>query len=161
MICIKQVVNHRIYDPNKLEERDAYFYSLLLLFVPFTDESELVGDGQTAEEAFNDHFKHYSSMEEHETLQKMLRVQSKVQRINEARKEDEVSPDKDDAEDEGVKLVGEAEAAMHDVHDMDTDTIDISERVGMLNEDQRRIFDQVFDHLDHRRRNCHLQVQRL
>ena len=88
----------------------------------------MVGDGQTAEEAFNKHFKHYSSMEEHhETLQKMLRAQSKVRRINEARKEDEVSPDKDDAEDEGVNLVGEAEAATHDVHDMDTDTIDLSE----------------------------------
>ena len=58
-------------------------------------------------------------------------------------------PDKDDAEDKGVKLVGEAEAAMHDVHDMDTDTIDLSKRVGMLNEDQRRIFDQVSDHLNH------------
>ena len=32
-------------------------YSLLLLFVPFTDESQLVGEGQTAEEAFNEHFK--------------------------------------------------------------------------------------------------------
>ena len=114
----------------------------------------MVGDGQTAEEAFNEHFKCYSSMEEHhETLQKMLQAQSKVRRINEARKEDEVSPDKDDAEDEGVKLVGEAEAAMHDVHDMDSDDIDLSERVGMLNEDQRRIFDQVSDHLNHQRRH--------
>ena len=43
-----------IYDPNKPDEREAYFYSLLLLFVPFTDESQLVGKGQTAEEAFNE-----------------------------------------------------------------------------------------------------------
>ena len=58
-----------------------------------------------------------------------------MRRTNEARKEDEVFPDKDDAEDEGVKLIGKAEAAMHDVHDMDSDNIDLSERVGMLNED--------------------------
>ena len=32
---------------------------------------------------------------------------------------------------------------MHDVHDMDYDTIDLSERIGMLNEDQSRIFEQV------------------
>ena len=32
---------------------------------------------------------------------------------------------------------------MHDVHDMDYDTIDLSERIGILNEDQRRIFEQV------------------
>ena len=58
-----KIPNHRIYDPNKPDEREAYFYSLLLLFVPFTDESELVGDGQTADEAFNEHFRDHSSME--------------------------------------------------------------------------------------------------
>ena len=127
---------------------------MLLLFVPFTDELELVGDGQITEEAFNEHFKDYSSMENHhESLQKMLQAESKVQRINEARKEEEVPADEDAAvEDEGIKIIGEAEAAMHDVHDMDYDTIDLSERIGMLNEDQRRIFEKVVDHLHHQRR---------
>ena len=133
--------NHRLYNPNKPDEREAYFYSLLLLFVPFTDESELVGDGQTTEEAFNEHFKDYSSIEDHhESLQKMLQAQSKVQRINEARKEEEVPADEDVAvEDEVIKIIGEAEAAMHDVHNMDYDTIDFSEQIGMLNEDQEDI----------------------
>ena len=150
-----KIPNHRIYDPNKPDEREAYFYSLLLLFVPFTDESELVGDGQTAEEAFNEHFRDHSSMEHHhESLQKMLQAQAKVRRINEARKEEEVPADKDEVvEEEGVKLVGEAEAAMHDVHDMDYDTIGLSERIAMLNEDQRRIFEQVSNHLNHQRRH--------
>ena len=138
-----KIPNHRIYDPNKPDEREAYFYSLLLLFVPFTDESQLVGDGQTAEEAFNESFRDYSSMEDHhESLQKMLQAQSKVRRINEARKEEEVPKDENEAvEEEGVKLAGEAEAAMNDVHDMDYDTIGLSERIAMLNEDQRRIFE--------------------
>ena len=123
--------NHRIYDPNKLDEQEAYFYSLLLLFVPFTDESELVRDGQSAEEAFNEHFRDHSSMEHHESLQKILQSQSKMQRINEVRKEEEVLADEDEAvEKEGVKLIG----AMHDVHDMDYDTIGLSERISMLNE---------------------------
>ena len=83
-----KVPNHRIYDPNNPEECEAYFYSLLLLFVPFTDESQLVRDGQIAEEAFNEHFSSSSSMEHHhESLQKTLKAQSKVRRINEARKE--------------------------------------------------------------------------
>ena len=30
-------------------------------------------------------------------------------------------------EDEGIKIIGEAEAAIHDVHDIDYDTIDLSE----------------------------------
>ena len=64
---------------------------------------------------------------------------------------------KDDAEDKGVKLVGKVEAAMHDFNNMDSDTTDISERVGML----RRIFDQVANHLNHHSRHeiCCLQVQ--
>ena len=150
-----KIPNHRIYDPNKPDEREAYFYSLLLLFVPFTDESELVGDGQTAEEAFNEHFRDHSSMEHHhESLQKMLQAQAKVRRINEVRKEEEVPADEDAAvEDEGIKIIGEAEAAMHDVHDMDYDTIDLLERIGLLNEDHRRIFEQVVDHLHHQRRH--------
>ena len=44
-----KIPNHRIYNPNKPDERETYFYSLLLLFVLFTDESQLVGEGQTAE----------------------------------------------------------------------------------------------------------------
>ena len=64
-----RIPNHRIYDPNNPEEREAYFYSMLLLFVPFTDESQLVGEGQSAEEAFNKHFSECALMEDyHEGL---------------------------------------------------------------------------------------------
>ena len=150
-----RIPNHRIYDPNKPDEREAYFYSLLLLFVPFTDESNLVGEGQTAEEAFNVHFSDCASMESyHESLQKMFQAQSKVKRINEARKDEEVPADEDAAiEEEGIKLVGEVEAAMHDVHDMDYDTVRLPERIRMLNDDQKRIFEQIVDHLNHQHRH--------
>ena len=145
-----RIPNHRIYDPNNPEEREAYFYSLLLLFVPFTDESQLVGEGQSAEEAFNKQFSNCTVMENyHEGLQRMLKAQSKVKKINEARKEEELPANEDVVEEEGIKLVGEAEAAMHDVHDMESDTIGLTKRICMLNEDQRRIFDQVTDHLLH------------
>ena len=145
-----KIPNHRIYDPNKPDEREPYFYSLLLLFVPFTDESELVGDGQTAE-AFNEHFRDHSSMEHyHESLQKYFKHKQRCEEL----KEEEVPADEDAAvEDEGIKIIGEADAAMHDIHDMDYDTTDLSERIGMLNKDQRRIFEQVVDHLHHQRRH--------
>ena len=62
--------------------------------------------------------------------------------------------DKDEVvEEEGVKLIGKVEAAMHDLHDMDYDTIGLSECIAMLNEDQRRIFEQVSSHLNHQRRH--------
>jgi len=56
-------------------------------------------------------------------------------------------------EEEGIKLVGEAEVAMHDVHDMECDNISLSECISMLNEDQKRIFNQVADHLNHQRQH--------
>ena len=85
----------------------------------------------------------------HESSQKMLQAQSKVRRINEARKEEEVPDDENEAiKEEGVKLAGEADAAMNDVHDMDYDTIGLLERIAML-----KIFDQVCDHLNHQHRH--------
>ena len=66
--------------------------------LPAIKESQLVGEGQTAEEAFNEHFEDHSSMEDHhESLQRMLQAQSKVKRINEARKDEELPADKDAA----------------------------------------------------------------
>ena len=47
--------NFKLFDPQKEEQRDSYFYALILLFVPFTNESDLIQDGGTVEEAFNRH----------------------------------------------------------------------------------------------------------
>ena len=41
--------NHKIYNPSKEKERENYFYSLLLLFVPFHNEGDLIKEGETAE----------------------------------------------------------------------------------------------------------------
>ena len=45
--------NHKLFDPQKETQREDYFYSLLLLFVPFRDESSLLLDNETAEAAFH------------------------------------------------------------------------------------------------------------
>ena len=44
--------DHKLYDPNKETQREDYYYSLLLLFVPFRNESDSVNEGETAEQAF-------------------------------------------------------------------------------------------------------------
>ena len=110
-----------------------------------------MGEGQSAEEVFNKHFSKFVLMEDyHEDLQRMLQAQSKVTKINKARKEEKLPADEDVAvKEEGIKLIGEAKAAMHDVHDMECDTIGLSEHIRMLNEDQRRTFNRVIDHLLH------------
>ena len=47
--------NHKIYNPNKEGERENYYYPLLLLFVPFRNEGDLIEEGENAERAFNRH----------------------------------------------------------------------------------------------------------
>ena len=44
--------DHKIFDPEKEDHREDYFYSLILLFVPFRDEASLLNGNETAEEAF-------------------------------------------------------------------------------------------------------------
>ena len=77
--------NHKIFNPEKEYQKEAYYYSLLLLFVPFRDDSELLEDDETAEEAFErlvtDNSKAY-----HEKLHKALQAQAMVKEINEARR---------------------------------------------------------------------------
>ena len=46
--------NHHLYDPTKENERESYCYSLLLLFVPFRDEADLIGENKSAEQVFNE-----------------------------------------------------------------------------------------------------------
>ena len=80
-----QLPNHKIFNPEKEYQKEAYYYSLLLLFVPFRDDSELLEDDETAEEAFErlvtDNSKAY-----HEKLHKALQAQAMVKEINEARR---------------------------------------------------------------------------
>ena len=46
---VKSVLpNHKLYNPNRENERESYFYSLLLLFVPFCNEDDLIKDGEIA-----------------------------------------------------------------------------------------------------------------
>ena len=41
--CNKPILpNHKIFDPNKEHQREDYYYSLLLLFVPFREEGDLL-----------------------------------------------------------------------------------------------------------------------
>ena len=51
------IPNHKLYDLRNENQREDYFYSLIMLFQPFRDESELLLDDKTAEEAFcSNHF---------------------------------------------------------------------------------------------------------
>ena len=139
------------------EKNDAYYYSLLLLFVPFRDESQLINEAESPKEAFDRLITNNSQMNvHHDRLKEMLRAQVKVAKINEARQaQPEVNvknlQDKDDASPE---VQGEAKAAMDDINNLQLKKVVIDsnilrDRISMLNSDQRRIFDTITNHLSH------------
>ena len=78
--------NPRLYNQNKENERENYFYSLLLLFVPFRNETDLTKEGESAEDAFSRHMKENDALNTHsEKLQMMLKARENVEKINEVR----------------------------------------------------------------------------
>ena len=145
--------NHRLYDPSKENERESYYFSLLLLFVPFRDESDLIGEHGSAEQAFNSFLASSSDMKGHpEKLLKMFQAQVKVREINEHSEAVEEVKKDDENELEGVEIVGEAIATMNNVHDMDVNKandFNLDERIEILNSDQLHVFTTVNEHLHH------------
>ena len=139
-------------------ERESYFYSLLLLFVPFCNEGDLINDGENAENAFNRHMKENNALKTHsEKLCKMLKAHDTVQKINEARQAnaETVKENEPLEEDEGPQVVGEARSAMSDIFDLHQhdDSPSLEHLVSSLNTDQTRIFKHVQQHLEHQA--CH------
>ena len=48
-----QLANHKLFDPENDNQRDEYYYSLVLLFCPFRDESTLLHENEMLEQAFH------------------------------------------------------------------------------------------------------------
>ena len=76
--------NHKLFDPENENQREDYYYSLVLLFSPFRDESSLVAENETAKAAFHRLINSKSS-NYHTKLERMLAVRSNVKDINGAR----------------------------------------------------------------------------
>ena len=73
--------NHKLFNPKKEDEKESYFYSLLLLFVPFRNKDEFTEEGESAEYAFNRHMDHNDALNIHsDKLQTMLRANDNVKK---------------------------------------------------------------------------------
>ena len=78
--------NHKLYDPRKEKVEESYYYSPLLIFVPFRKECELTEEGESAEDAFNRHMEQNGALNTHsEKLQRMLKAKENVEKLNETR----------------------------------------------------------------------------
>ena len=145
--------NHKIFDLENENQKQDYFYSLVLLFSPFRDESSLLQGNETAEQAFHRLLISQSSSY-HSKLKTMLAAASNVKSINEARQAN--MEEKEAKVDNEPQLLGEARTAMTEVLDMKTSTpgqLTIDERVSMLNQDQKRVYENVKAHFLHQK--CH------
>ena len=86
-------------------------------------------------------------------MKNMLKAKENVAKINEARAAEREEPvNKEDKED--PQLPGVAKSAMKDLQEMKdvangNNALTLEERVRMLNDDQRRVFDRVKNHLMH------------
>lgn len=80
--------NHKLFDTSNENQREDYYYSLMLLFIPFRNERDLMKEGETAKIAFNHLIgSNVNLTEHHEKLQALLKAQTAVKKINEAREE--------------------------------------------------------------------------
>ena len=86
-VSMPQKRSRRLKDHRELEQLARGLLLLILLFVPFREESSLLLENETAEEAFH-RLMNEDSSAYHDKLQKILDAQSKMTEINEARKAD-------------------------------------------------------------------------
>ena len=159
-----RLINHKLFDLEKESQREDYFYSLILLFVPFQDENDLLLSNETAEEAFNRLLPaHPNCSKYHETLQKMLKVHTKVKKINEARNSDVKVESKEEGE---PQVMGEiVKAIMEDITSLnisECDAVTLAQRESMLNTDQKRIYNtiknQLLHQIGHENATCNCQA---
>ena len=111
--------NHKVFDPENENQRQEYFYSLVLLFSPFRDESSLLLDNETPEHAFHRLLTSQSSSY-HSKLKTMLAAALNVKSINEVQQAN--MEEKEVEEDNEPQLLGEARSAMSEVLDMKAST---------------------------------------
>ena len=69
-----------MFDPENENQREDYYYSLILLFTPFREESSLLLEDETAEEAFSRLVN--SDCSAYHAKLKMLEAQSNIKKIN-------------------------------------------------------------------------------
>lgn len=100
-------------------QREAYYYSLLLLFIPFRDESSLLLENESAEHAFN-RLRNSDSFAYHAKLKTMLEAQSNLKKINDARQA-QGEEERLSREDDNPQLMGEARSAMHELLNMNSE----------------------------------------
>ena len=100
-----------------MNSREGITFTLILLYIPFRNESDLIGKQETAEAAFSRQLSANPMLSDHhQRLQVALEAHKKVHAINEARALLQEAPVPQVPEDGLVQ--GEAKTAMEDVYQL-------------------------------------------
>lgn len=133
------------------DSREKYFHNLLMLFKPWREESELLCGCATYEEAF-------LTLENDACFEKMVKVHRAKEALNEALKYAKEVEKKGIEEDQQVTEAMEADDALDAGFEENEpcqaarmrDENELEAMVGGLNEDQKTVFDQITNVIDHR-----------
>ena len=140
------LVNHYRYNVEMQPEN--YYYSLLLLFKPWRDSSELKLEYSTYAEAFlSIHSQLPEAVSYHEKItndQKCLKdIKENIEKhLDEIKKSQEENNQSNDATEFLAFEAGNAMQEFRDVLDK-TDEINIDDLISGLNDDQKRVFDTI------------------
>ena len=109
----------------------------------FGNESSLILLNETAEEAFNHLLPANNTCSAyHDKLQKMLKARFNIKKLNEAWLVE--------GEYDNPELLGATKTA---INVNTSDTLTLAERITMLNDDQRHIFDKIKNYLFHQKQH--------
>lgn len=144
----KRTTPHLIsyYQPNLKQQPEAYYYCLLLLFMPWLNENELKRDEDSYEKTFAKCSENLAeSMKYHDQFEKIKKAREAIhQEVERLEKNEEINEDKNDT----FNVLGFEEKAFDDLKEMNNlvqqdKSITIEEEIARLNVDQKRIFDEV------------------
>ncbi|XP_073986376.1 uncharacterized protein [Rhodnius prolixus] len=153
------VIQHPIYKTlNTEQDRNKYYHSLLLLFKPWRNESDILKGFRTYQEAFD----HYSA-----ELKQAMTYHDKLIMIEEGIKElqSKIAEFKEEnfinlEEDNIIREVQDADVAMLEVCAAMYTSIDDRDSKFNLNEDQSRIFNKITKTLiDQSNNKCNSQIK--
>ncbi|XP_073991833.1 uncharacterized protein [Rhodnius prolixus] len=153
------VIQHPMYKTlNTEQDRNKYYHSLLLLFKPWRNESDILRGFRTYQEAFD----HYSA-----ELKQAMTYHDKLIMIEEGIKElqSKIAEFKEEnfinlEEDNIIREVQDADVAMLEVCAAMYTSIDDRDNKFNLNEDQSRIFNKITQTLiDQSNNKCNSQIK--
>ncbi|XP_067205359.1 uncharacterized protein [Linepithema humile] len=154
------LINH--YRFNVKTEPEKYFYSLLLLFKPWRDSSELKGAYETYTDAFkNSETGLTKAMKYHERLEEIQKAFEDVTELIEKRENDLKIADGDKSDDDELDCNPvQADDAMKNLEDFGKidAPINLSQMMSQLNKDQKRVFDRVCQVLQNKNHILRLYV---